>query len=102
MRFCRQIRNQFSHSIWTAAPSGYGLAIVDLDEATKSKLGSITTRKDYINLPLLQKHEEYFIYVYDCLAVLKKEYERLAGILSTPASQFPTKINRPPKYNSSP
>jgi hypothetical protein len=103
MGWCRKIRNQFAHSHWVVDhPPPHGLSIVNLEEASRTRSGTIIVKRDFINLALLQEQEEYFLYVHGCLNYLAREYKLRARGFPIHSVQLPTKIPRPPRYNANP
>jgi hypothetical protein len=106
--WCRQIRNQYSHCQWFWIASR-GLCFVNLEELAKQPniITSVTAKTHRIDVPLLEKQEEYFWYVKQCFMHLETAYRawnegQARGGRAGPASFIypkPLKIPRPPAHN---
>jgi hypothetical protein len=108
MDWCRQIRNQYSHCHWYWT-SQEGLCFINLEELAKqpTQILSLTANRHPIDVPLLQRQEEYFWYVKQCFMHLTDAYKawdqaqtrswgRRPSISVYPK---PPKIQRPPAHN---
>jgi hypothetical protein len=103
MEWCRNIRNQYAHCAWYWTAQE-GLCFVNLEElACQPKMIlDLTESRRRVDVPLLQKQEEYFWYVKQCFMHLTNAYKAWASKAALPSSSVypkPTKIARPPKHN---
>jgi len=96
---CRRIRNQYSHCHWRLIKGV--LRFVDLDEEAKAVEGPLIVDAIPLDLTLLQKQREYFLYALDCLYFLDEEYQKQVGRLSSHALVMPKSIPAPPLYKKS-
>ena len=103
MRYCLKIRNQFAHCQFHDDLSGRGLGFVDMEEiATEhafiKDLAGLTVH--FLDVPLLEKQEAYFLYVTRCLHYVNFEGRYLTGKLKGSGRIYEAqkKVTRPPLY----
>jgi hypothetical protein len=75
VQHCRKIRNQYAHCVWYDDRSGK-LAFVNVEEIAKDNarllnLLGLTVR--YVDVPILQAQEEYFVYADELLSWTNQE-----------------------------
>ncbi len=97
MRKCTGIRNQYAHCVWYDDKSGR-LAFVNVEEAAKEK----TYVKDlvgltimYVDVPVLEKQEEFFVYVDELLAWVNYEGRLRAKKISSNPLTKPASLTAP-------
>src|ERR1700687_456425 len=90
MRFCRKVRNQYTHAQW--AHSYRSLWFADLEVSAKAESGFPITWT-LIRLKLLEQQESYFNYVYKYLDWLRHEYRFKSG--KTYSNPFPKPAIQP-------
>ena len=98
MRYCLKIRNQFAHCHWHDDLKGR-LCFVDMQEiaiphTVITDLLGLTFR--YVDVPLLETQEAYFVYIADWLVYLNYEGRKRAGEFPSHARTNPKKVARPP------
>jgi hypothetical protein len=98
VKFCKNIRNQYSHCIWWDDNSGC-LAFANLEEIAKtnaqiSDLNGLEVK--HIDLATLNLQETYFEYTDNSLTWLNYEGQRLAGKPSIPQRPAPKQLKQPP------
>ena len=106
--WCRQIRNQYSHCqwYWTAQE---GLCFVNLEELAKqpTQILSVMGQRHPVDVPLLQRQEDFFWYVKQRFMHLETAYrawdqaQARGGAAGPPSFVYPKppKIPRPPAHN---
>jgi hypothetical protein len=97
MRKCTSIRNQYAHCVWYDDTSGK-LAFVNVEEAAQEKayvkdLAGLTTM--YVDEPLLQKQEDFYVYVDELLAWVNYEGRLRAGKLKSNGLTRPVALAHP-------
>ena len=100
MRHCLQIRNQYAHCVWYDDRSGK-LAFVNLEEIANdnkflSDLSTLT--RLHVDIPLLRKQEDYFVYADQMLAWVNYEARYRAGKLASQPLSKPKQIAPPPLH----
>jgi hypothetical protein len=102
MHWCRAVRNQYAHCNWYDTP-GEGLCFIDLEHtATLSEIKKLTEHRRPIDVPLLERQENYFHYVRTCYWHLAEALRIAHGeIVRRPGQAFPwpAPLVRPPKHN---
>ena len=99
MQSCRKIRNQYAHCHWDLDDDG-NLRFTSLDEAAKTKTGSVVLKFALIEKDLLVKQEEYFAYCQGMLAYCLQEWSRKLGRVPNPTFAKPKGRPAPPLHNS--
>jgi hypothetical protein len=100
MNFCRRMRNQYAHCVWQNDGTGQ-LGFVNLEEIAKDKvfipnLLGLTTR--HLDVPLLEKQEEYLDNTEHEIAWLNFESQAKQGHPRAQIFQTPVQLPRPPLY----
>jgi hypothetical protein len=98
MRYCLRIRNQYAHCVWYDDLSGR-LSLTNLEDTAKkhkylSDFGSLPVF--YVDIPLLQKQEEFFFYTNGLLCWVNYEGRTRAGKLSIPPRPELAQMALPP------
>jgi hypothetical protein len=89
IRWCHGTRNGYAHCHWADDKSG--LFFTDLEDAA-GKTGSIEHFWRFVDLPLLNEQEKYFVYAMFCLQYIEAEYEQ-----RTKQKKVPHPFPWPPK-----
>jgi hypothetical protein len=98
VRYCLKIRNQYAHCHYSDQ-LGHGLFLTTLGAAADAK-GDFEYLWLHIDVPLLDKQEQYFLYTVQCLQYLHEEYRLRSGKSSVPFFfQWPKALPQPPKHN---
>jgi hypothetical protein len=98
MRYCLKIRNQYAHCNWYDDRSGR-LAFVNLEEIAKENQpisGFLNLTRRYVDVPLLEKQEQYFGYVEALIRYANYEGRFRAGKLRTRFWEKPPLVSQPP------
>ena len=100
MRYCLKIRNQYAHCNWYDDRSGR-LAFVNVEEIAKgdqliSGFDDLTRR--YVDVPILEKQEQYFGYADALISYANYEGRFRTGKLRTQLLSKPAQVSQPPLY----
>jgi hypothetical protein len=100
MRYCLKIRNQYAHCNWYDDRSGR-LAFVNVEEIAKgdqliSGFDDLTRR--YVDVPILEKQEQYFGYADALISYANYEGRFRTGKLRTQPLNKPAQVSQPPLY----
>ena len=104
-RWCKKTRNQFAHCHW-AAHKTKGLYFTDLEKPMAPSVGPIILSWRHVDVPLLEKQEEYFRYTFDWLQYLSNEYghrvlkEPIHSVAIPKIIAPPSRHNPPEKHGS--
>lgn len=97
MRYCLQIRNQFSHWVWWDDNTGK-LAFANLETIAhrKMKIPALSKLKArYVDVALLTAHERYFAYADACLAWVNYEARKQTGEFAKNPLKKPRRPKKP-------
>lgn len=100
VKHCVKIRNNYAHCIWHNDHSGR-LSYLNLEELAEKNAPVNDLRKAkyyYVDIPLLEKQEEFFSYTSSCLVWVNFEGRRLAGTMSSHMLSKPAQIQPPPPH----
>jgi hypothetical protein len=98
VRNCYKIRNQYAHSHWADHPR-FGLFFTNLEVAAERAEGFDLQFK-HVDLPLLERQQDYFLYAIDCLQFILAEYPIRIGKKKVPHGfPWPPKQATPPLHN---
>jgi hypothetical protein len=97
-RHCKKIRNQYAHCHWRKFDDGV-LRFLNLDEEAAAAEGPLIVSAIPLNLDLLQRQRNYFIYTLDWLYYLEEEYSQRLGKSSSNNQVAPKSIPQPPLYD---
>jgi hypothetical protein len=95
LRHCKNIRNQYAHCHWQLHEGK--LSFIDLDQDAQADDDVLKVGFRPIDLPLLQRQNEYFEYAASWLYFLRDRLMRAAGReLDIPPFPEPKSIPKPP------
>ena len=102
MNYCREIRNQYAHSVWHGSTARLGF--VNLEKIAKRhipmrNLGSLVVH--YLDVSLLQDQEAYFTNIEDEIRFLNFEARVRFGKSNSNPFRAPIQLPRPPLYRPS-
>lgn len=105
-RCCKKIRNQYAHCHWQSHTTK-GLYFTDLEDPAKTSIGNIAVSFRHIDVPLLERQEQYFCYCFEWLTYLSHEYgHRVRGepihVFAAPKIREKPPLNNPPEIHGSP
>lgn len=98
---CLKIRNQYAHCIWYDDYSGQ-LAFTNLEEIAETNdllhdMSALTIM--HVDVPLLRKQDEYFIFTDKFLAWVQFEGRTRSGELKMNVVPRPKQLQPPPMHN---
>ena len=96
-KYCKNIRNQYTHCHWWAEKEL--LMFLNFDRMAEKRVGVLTTNFEPIDLPLIERQHQYFDYCTRLLYFLHTEYRRRVGISPIPDVSEPKSIPEPPRSN---
>jgi hypothetical protein len=99
LRHCKKIRNQFAHCHWYA--DEHGLFFMDLDSDAQSSSQALKPELLNVDIGLLQKQENYFVYALDWVFYLMVEAQKRQGTWTEPNRPYliPQIDGLPPLHN---
>jgi hypothetical protein len=95
--WCRNLRNQYAHCHWSDDDSA-GLFFTNLEKAA-DKASGFHRRWLHVDVPLLEKQEEYFIHTRRCLWHLTSEWLAKIGEQQPYLWPMPKRVPEPRKHN---
>lgn len=100
MHHCRKIRNQYAHCHWRDGGERIGFMEFEDVAAQHEPLRISKVAVRWVDHELLQRQEGYFWHVYETLAYICFEFQKLRGLEpSSPVIKAPSTLPKPPLYN---
>jgi hypothetical protein len=99
LRYCLRIRNLFAHCNWADDHEGAypGLFYADLQDSAETDF--FTQDWKHVDVPLLQRQEDYFAETMEWLTFLKHEMAVKRQLLSSHPWPRPSELDQPPMHN---
>lgn len=101
MRHCLKIRNKFAHAYWhdPQVKQLCYISLEDLADTNEMVTDLLSLDFFFLDIPLLERHEEFFRYTEDVLTYVNFEGRCRTGIMTSPNPfSQPTRLERPPLY----